>query len=448
MATIRFFPVFRSKDTKHGGYLSFLLLSCLGGTLIVGGLMILFKDQIIMLFQNSGSDSDTEAVKLSNYLVEHFYWGLVCWFFINNFIVTLTSYATALKRPRVPSFLLEVGGRLVTLVLLVVYWFDGLTMDAFVGAYALKQIPVLLSIIGFLTLIGEFSWYFSKRIFHRLEFIDMRKFRFFAVFSETGGRLITNVDTIMISAILTMNETGIYSVFLLITTIIVMSHRGIARIVSPMLADYWQNKEIGKIQDLFQRMALNNTIVGVLIFVGIVVNLDNAVLFYGNRYGAGTQVAIFLGLGQLIHVLSGYCSQILIYSPKFRMELVGKLITVFVTIVTNLFFINRYGIVGAAMASALTLLVTNGFLIVYLYREYKLYPFSINMIKTLAVGSVVLVIGLYIPRIGGEQFLFDIVFRSLIVGILYGATTIYLRLSPDINQWLNKGYSQMLNRWK
>ena len=101
--TVRYFPKLRNKAHKHDGYFMGLMLTGLFLTAIVASFLLLFQDAVIAFFQQGDQE---------NTLIREFYWGIVAWFVINNVLIMLSSYATALQRPRVPVFFLEIGGRI------------------------------------------------------------------------------------------------------------------------------------------------------------------------------------------------------------------------------------------------------------------------------------------------------------------------------------------------
>ena len=216
--------------------------------------------------------------------------------------------------------------------------------------------------------------------------------------------------------------------------VIIIPHQGLAKIASPLLADAWKREDFREIQSLYSRLALSNLTVGILIYVGIIINLDHIVTILGEGFEGGKMVAVFLGLGQLAHAANGYNGLLLNYSPLFRYDLLFKGATAVVTIVTNYLFITWLGITGAALATALTIVLINVFIQTFIYRHYKMHPFSWRMFALAGVGLVCLGIDLVIP-VWEWHFLGDLVLRSAITTILYCSIVIGFRIAPDITDY-------------
>lgn len=425
--TIRFFSRFRDPANQHDGYLGFLMSVVGLGTLISTLLLIVARPLFVNWFGDGRSGP----------YIDQFYWGLVAMFVFTNINLVFISYATALQRPRVPTFFLEVGGRLITFALILAFYLHWIDQMEFIGLFSLKLIPITLGLVLFLYLIGELHPRINLQILRRPVFKEMVDYGGYAIFAQIGGRLINRIDMIMIGALLSWGEVGIYSVFFFVSIVIAMPHDGMGRIVNPMIAEYWQEDEPEKIASLYRRMALNNWVPAVLIFAGIVANLENAVLLLGEDYRPGTSVAIFLGVAQLGHVINGYNGMVLVHSKLYRYDLIFKLITALITVITNYLFIKWMGLAGAAVATALTILLRNVLVQLFVYRKLNMHPFSIPMLYVAAIGLLTLGIGLGLPRMPGH-FVWDILVRSGLMTITFGGLILGFNIAPDLTRYLRE----------
>ena len=104
--------------------------------------------------------------------------------------------------------------------------------------------------------------------------------------------------------------------------------------------------------------------------------------------------------------------------------------TAVLTVLTNYIFIKAFGITGAAMATALTIILINVFIQAFLYRHYHMHPFSVNMLKVAITGALCLGVNYFIPVIH-YHYIFDILVRSSVITILFLGLAIGLRLAPD-----------------
>lgn len=421
---IRFFPYFKNKDEQHQGYLSFLFIIRTIGLLITGLILFLAKDVLLQIY------SDTEGQAY----IEQYYPLLYVALCMIAYMELIENYLGALLRPRIPTFFRDVFARILAMGAILAYGFGYISLPVFIVLYVSRFIASIIGMLGFTWYIGELHLKSGWPVFRKPVFKEIASYSFYSVFASLGSKITTKIDILMIPALLNYAAVGIYSVFMFFAQVIIIPHQGLAKIASPLLADAWKREDFREIQSLYSRLALSNLTVGILIYVGIIINLDHIVTILGEGFEGGKMVAVFLGLGQLAHAANGYNGLLLNYSPLFRYDLLFKGATAVVTIVTNYLFITWLGITGAALATALTIVLINVFIQTFIYRHYKMHPFSWRMLALAGVGLVCLGIDLLIP-VWEWHFLGDLVLRSAITTILYCSIVIGFRIAPDITDY-------------
>lgn len=418
---IRFFPYFKNKDEQHSGYLSFLFLIRTLGLLITGLLLYFSKDFILRVYGTAEGQTFVDA---------HFNLLFIALAMI-AYLELLENYLAALLRPRVPTFFRDVFARILAMGFILAYGFGYLSLSTFIVLYVCRFMASIAGMLGFTWYIGELHLRSGWPVFRKPVFKEIASYSFYSVFASLGSKITTKIDILMIPALLSYASAGVYTVYMFFAQVIIIPHQGLAKIASPLLADAWKREAFEEIQGLYSRLALSNLAVGVLIYVGILINLDHIATILGEGFEAGKMVAVFLGLGQLAHAANGYNGLLLNYSPLFRYDLVFKGATAVLTIVTNYLFINWMGITGAAIATALTIVLINVFIQSFIYRHYRMHPFSTRMLSLLGVGIFCLGVNYLIPVLEWH-FLADLILRSGIVTLVYGVGVIGLRITPDI----------------
>lgn len=424
---IRFFPYFKDKDKGHNGYLGFIFALRTIGLLLTSALVLLFKPFILRVYDRPGSME----------YIETYYPLLIATLALLTYTALLENYLSALLRPRVPTFLRDVFTRLVALALLLLYMAGVISLEWFIILYTTRFLVCVAGMLWYANYIGELHWQPGWHVFRRPIFKDIAGYSFYSIFATLGSKITTKIDILMLPALLSMGATGIYGVFSFFAMVIIIPHQGIAKIVSPLLADAWKRKDMAEIQSLYTRTALNNFAAGMLIFVGIVINLDNIVQIVGPQFDVGKYVAVFLGLGQLSHAANGYNGIILNYSPKYKYDLVFRIGTALLNIGLNYWLITTVGITGAAIATACTVFTINAFTQWFVYHHYRLHPFSKNMLGVIAVGAICIGVDWLIPVVD-YHFLLDLLVRSSVATLLFAALLLGLRITPDISDFLKE----------
>lgn len=421
IAIVRFFPYFKNSSKQHEGYLGFLFVVRSVGVLATAAVILLLKDVVLQFYQNAQSQL----------YIEQYYLLLVVALALMCYLELLESYLAALMRPRVPTFFRDVFSRLTALILILMYALKWITLDAFIVLYACRFALSVLGLLAYTYYIKELHTRIGWQIFKLPIFKKLVNFSFYSIFATIGSRVTTKIDILMIPALMDFSYGGIYIVYSFFASVILVPHQGIAKIVSPILADAWSRQDFASIKSLYRRTALNNLAVGMLVFIGIVINLDNIVSILGPQFESGKYVAVLLGIGQLAHAANGYNGLLINYSPHYRYDLIFKVLTALLTVVTNYVLINALGIVGAALATAFTIILVNVLIQLFLYRRYRMHPFSKNMLSVVAAGAVCLLFNQLMP-IGDYHFLLDLLLRSTLVTGIFIALVVGFRIAPDL----------------
>ncbi len=188
------------------------------------------------------------------------------------------------------------------------------------------------------------------------------------------------------------------------------------------------------LQKIYQRSSINLLIFAVGIFILIALNYTEAVTTFQlkDTYLLGFNAFIFLGLTKVIDLGTGVNSQIIATSNYWRFELISGVVLLFVMIPSTYFLTKEYDLTGPAIANLISISVYNIIRIIFLWKKFKLFPFTLNSLYTLLIGTVGFMICYFglntIHGIGG-MFL-----RSILFIILYGGAKLLLKLSPDIQR--------------
>ena len=100
-----------------------------------------------------------------------------------------------------------------------------------------------------------------------------------------------------------------------------------------------------------------------------------------------------------------------------------------------LILIPKHGIDGAAMATALSVLIFNLIRLVLIKVKMKMHPFSLNSLKTIIVLFTIYYLLQYLPKT--SIVLLDIFWKSSITIIIYIPLVLWLNLSEDLTAIVN-----------
>ena len=89
-----------------------------------------------------------------------------------------------------------------------------------------------------------------------------------------------------------------------------------------------------------------------------------------------------------------------------------------------------YGLIGPAISNLISVSVYNGIRIIFLWRKFKLFPFTKETVYTILLGLGCGVICYFL--LYDMQGFLGLVVRSLVFLLLYGTGVILFKLTPDM----------------
>jgi O-antigen/teichoic acid export membrane protein len=129
------------------------------------------------------------------------------------------------------------------------------------------------------------------------------------------------------------------------------------------------------------------------VFVLLLVFPDSLLAIFGREYEVGAMVTVLLAVGTLADVLSGPCGHMLMMSGRPQFAMANNIVALALNIGLNIWLIPRYGIVGAGVAWASSLIVINLSRVVQVYVTMGMLPFDRGMAKGVVAAAAALPVG-------------------------------------------------------
>ena len=432
--TNRLFPYFRDPGSHHKGYFSVLALVIVVGLALSITLFIILKP---VLIRNS--------LEKSALFINYIDLIIPLMIFIAVFLVVDIYYAVLYNAVK-GIFLKEFLQRIFILIILLFFYFkvfnfSGLVM-AYVAALSLPGILILLS----LTRDGELVFKSPAKAINRDLGKSMASVAFFGIAVTFSNSLIQYVDRIMINDMLGLAETGIYGRVFFYGTLVVIPLRPLSKISAVVVAQAWKDNNQGEVKEVYYKSTVDQLLVGLLVFVGIWGNIGNVLHMLPENYAVGKYVIFFIGLSNLFIMAAGVSGAVLSTSKNYRVLTLFIAIFGLLVVLSNLVFIKSLGMVGAAVASAISALAYSVMRVVYLKVKHKLQPFSYRHLLILGIGILAYFTSTLIPDLVNEKskmifyasLVLDILVRSFWILLLYSGLVYLLKLSPDLNRFVSK----------
>lgn len=426
-SAIRFFPYFKNKEKKNNGFFFYLMMVPLVGTVLFGALFLLLKGPITDYFRAN-----------SELFVDYYYWVLPLGCFL-LYSTIFETYSTVLMRIAVPKIIREIFLRLLLVGAYALYGFRLISLNEFIACFVGIYGVAMLAVFYYVSRIGSIS------LRHDSSFVDkgLRK-DFFSyssllVIGSLGGTLISKLDTFMVSSNMGLDYAAIYTLAFNMVAVIEIPSRSITAISSPVASEALQKGDFHKVNTLYKQVSLHQLIAGSLIFLLIWINMDNiyAIIPNGEGYKAGKWVFFFVGLSKLIEVTLSFGGIIISYSKYYHWTIYFAFFITALTIVSNNLLIPRYGVTGAAIATAITCLVSYSIQQWIIFLKIKGNPYTRGTLKQILIVCLLLVVNHFLPVWSNPWI--DGICRTAIIAALAIALVYFCRVSDEINRLIKKG---------
>lgn len=422
-AIIKFFPYLSKKTKNPKGLFNVFLIPVLFAFVMFWALFYFLEDFWLQFY------SDSE-------LMPEFFFYLVPLILFATVYQTLKRYVNAHLDTVFVSLTEEIFLRIFLIVFLALYFFELISFRFFIALFVINYGLQFLILFFYSITKGYLDFSIST------DFISkklIKEIGVFSMYSFLGGvtvMVIGNIDMLMISSMIGLSETGIYSIAFYVGSVIAIPSRAISKISLPLISVEFENNNLQEIEKIYKQTSINQYLFGLLIFIGVIANLDNLYQLLPEEYAAGGFVIFIIGTANLVNMITGSCSQILICSPFYKFGLYFSIFLVILTVILNFLLIPLYGILGAAIATATAIFLTNTIKVVFVWLKLDIQPLSIKSLFITIIGFGILGFSYLLPSF--ENYYIDILVRSFLIAALYLILIWIFKLSKEFNQTIAK----------
>ncbi|MEX0597086.1 MAG: oligosaccharide flippase family protein [Candidatus Paceibacterota bacterium] len=420
---IKFFPYFEDSKTQHNGFLFLTLVIPFLGFLIFSVLLFLFSNLLTDYYQESE-------------LFVDYFWYLIPLVFGILYFEVINSYVRARLHSVPGSVISEVILRFLSIVLLVLYFYEWVNFREFMLGFVLSYMLQPLLLIVYLWQKGEL---FLKPRLNYLNTSLVKRMGNYGLFAVLGGMttlVVNNIDIIMLGSLSGLTDTGIYAIAFYIGSVIIVPQKAIGKIAPTLVARHLKEKNLSEVERIYKSSSINQLIPGFLIFIGIWANLENLMNILPPDYSSTGPVIILIGLSKLIDMTAGINGTIILHSKYYRIDFFSTVFLVLFSIALNYWLIPLYGIVGAAIATTASLLVYNLLKGIFVWVKFSMQPLSPKILIVMLLSISILYLSFQVDQIGNLYA--DITLRSFTIAVIYSAGILLFNVSEEMNKmWLD-----------
>jgi len=421
--TMRMFTYFRDYEKEHNGFFSLLLIvGFIGFVLSVIGVFGFYS----VIYKNNIDNSP---------LFLDYYYYLIPLILFTSFFNLFDSYYNSLFNATRGIVLREFIQRVFIFISIILFYLHIVDFHQFIFVYIIALSLPAFIFLCFLLIEKQFYVkpqfdFLTNDLIKSMVGVGLN-----SIIAGFVGIAILQIDRVMLSSMLGLNDTGVYTISFFFASLITVPSRAITKISSTLIADAWKENNRETIQTIYFKTSINQLLVGILLFIGIWANIHNVFRILSPEYIAGKYVIFFVGLASLLEMAAGGNNIIIAASKYYRYFTLFMIILIIFLIAFNVLFIPKYGITGAAIASVLASLLLHLLRYLFVWKKMKLQPFNYKYIILLLIGIFTYFISTLLPV--SEYYIIDIAYRSVIITAVYGGLAYFLHISEDINNRAN-----------
>lgn len=423
--TIRFIPQFFDKNkNNHNGFFGILL--------IVGAIGFLVTLAIIYGIKPTIIDNNLEK---SPQFAQYYFLVIPLTLFL-IFYSLFDAYNNALCRSSYGVFLRDFTQRIIILAGLVLVMFQLFDFDLYLHYYVTAFcLPTLLMLIH-LKKHNAVELKINFKFLKKPLVTSMASVGLFGLLNSFSGIAVMQIDTIMVNMYMDSAAVGIYAITFYFGTLVLVPSRALNKIAPTIIAKAYKEKDLETVKDIYYKGSGNLFLIGVLILLGLIVNLDNVFNIIPQSYEEGKYVILFIGLANLVKMAGGSNDSIIMFSKHYKMTTVFLILLVLLIVILNFIFIPAFGMTGAAIASLLAILIYNLTKFIFIKIKFGFNPYNFQYLIVLACAAIIYLLVHILPDI--DNFIVEIIIDSIITSILFYGSVRYLPIASEMNLFMEQ----------
>ncbi len=229
-------------------------------------------------------------------------------------------------------------------------------------------------------------------------------------------------DRVMLGMLGTTTDVGIYNIAFLISNMLAMVYMGFNVSFAPLISELYHGGRREELASLYSSLTRTVIIIVAPAFIWIVGFGDDLLGLFGREFVAGYAALLILSLGALVRCIVGSVGNLLMMSNHQTYNVWNIAGSIALNIALNMYYIPRYGLNGAAIATAISVAVVYVVGLVEVRILLGLLPYRRSYLKVLAAAAITFPAMVYIRSITGPLVHWQL------LGLLVGAYVLFLGL--------------------
>ena len=443
-SAMRYYPFFKDEQNRDHGFFGWTLVVPLIGFTLFLLAFFLFKGAIVGFFTKDAGAGAELFPRYVNFVIPLAFFMLYLSVFETN--------SNLLLHIVLPKFVREVGLRVGTLVIYLLYFYKAFDFDGVIVSFCVMYgLATLINIVYLLSLQRvsfKIEWHYIKSELKR----DFLFYTLFMITAALAGNVIPMLSKFFVAGEAGFRLAGVFTIATNIAALVEMPYRSLGAISRPHISEAMAKQNVKLANKLCKAVALHQFIAGTFVFFLIWINIDFIfdLLPNGNIYRLGKWAVLILSMSRLVYSTLGVTTTVLSYSKYYYYSLIFTILLAGMSVGLNLWLVPKWDINGGALANVMSYLVYFILLIAFINWKIGVQPMSKKLLPVAAVILALFLLNwLWTSALTPlllkpfEKSIFGSVLDAVLKTVLFlslGMTAIYkLKVSQSVNDLIDKG---------
>lgn len=324
------------------------------------------------------------------------------------------------------NFMKEIYVRAGTMILLVLVYLEVISVSFFLKALVALYVSrmLIIKIYAYTLRRPKLDFNFPTNTKNILGYSSL------IILGASAATVLLEIDKVMLSQFLEIKNVAYYTVATYIAIIVIVPSRSMHQITYPLTAEIMNAGDMQGLKTLYQKSSLTLFIASGILFLLIIMNVEQLYEMLPEPYRGGFVVVFIVGLIKVYDSVLGNINSILYNSQYYRAILIMGVVLAIITILFNFWLIPKYGIDGAAIASFLAFFLYNTVKLIYVAVKFNMLPFTSETLKVLLLLGVTTCLFYFV------EFSFhpavNIILKSSSMVLFYVFALYRFKLSEDV----------------
>jgi O-antigen/teichoic acid export membrane protein len=354
----------------------------------------------------------------------------------------LAAIARGFKRMDYAAFSENVVMSLVRLVLLVALIGSGLDVAAAVIIFGISDVTA--SVVLIVLVNREIP---LRGLFRTDTRRDYREVFAFALPLWTSGLLLQlrkNMETLLLGALSVAADVGLFSIVARINLIGHVIYLSTVGAVKPVLAELSGQGERAELRALYRTSTRWTFMCNIPFFLVMVLYPEQLLAVFGASFTAGAGALVVLAFAEFVNAATGTCGSIIDMTGHTRVKLANSVAWIALLLAGNVLLIPRWGVLGAAVASLLSIAVVNVARVIEVWVLEQVQPYDRTFVTPILAGLVAYGAGMALGTWGPPvHTAFHVAVNAIILTGVYGAVSYVVGVAPEDRDLIESGLRKL-----